>query len=321
MIFLTSSTRHLKLRCKKGKYSSDKYPSGEMRISVIDDVNDRDVFVVGSVLSDTNSLLELMILANGLTIKGARVNLIIPYLAYARQDKPEKEEPFAAKIVCDILKTADFDGAYVIDVHNVKLKRYFKFKNILPSEIFVKELSKLKNPVIIAPDKGGVRRAREAGNVLGCETACIEKERLVNGRTICERLKGKVKNRNALIIDDMIDTGTTIIEAAGLLKSEGVKDVYVAATHGLFSGNAIEKLEKSCIKKIFTTNTLSVNTDSDKIKIMNIGPLIEKLIRDHNYERKNNKALRGGPAYMGGDDAISGQERSGKKAWQSAASL
>ncbi|MEE8328763.1 MAG: ribose-phosphate diphosphokinase [Thermodesulfovibrionia bacterium] len=278
MIFLTSSARHLKLKGRKRNYSLDKYPSGEIKINVIADVNSGCVFIIGSVLPDANSLLEIMIFGDVLKERGLKVNIVIPYLAYARQDKQEGGEPFAARVVCNILRTVGFGKAYVIDAHNIKLNRFFRFINVIPVNIFSKEFSRINDPIVIAPDKGGVKRAKGMADFLSCEMACIEKARLGPGRAISLALKGNVRNRNALIIDDMIDTGGTIINAADLLKKNGAKDVYVAATHGLFSGNAIKKLEKSQIKKIVITNTLPLNVSSNKIKVVKIEPLIEKII-------------------------------------------
>lgn len=283
MIFLISSANHLKVKGRKGRYYLDEYPSGEIRITVTDDLKSRNVFIIGSVLSDPNSLLELMILADGLKVRGAKVNIVIPYLGYARQDKPELSEPFAARVVCNILNTAGFYRSFVIDVHNIKLNRFFRFKNVIPVNIFAKEFSRLKDLIIIAPDKGGVKRAEEMADFLRIRTASIEKERSESGKIRSISLKGDVRNRNALIIDDMIDTGDTVIKASDLLKENGVKDVYVAATHGLFSGNAITRIESSQIKKIIVTNTLPLKVRSEKIKVLRIEQLIEKLIKNSSH--------------------------------------
>jgi ribose-phosphate pyrophosphokinase len=278
MIFLASSAEHLKLKGKKGRYSLNTYPSGEIKINVTDKVNSRHVFIVGSVLSDANSLLEIMILADGLKVKGAKVEIILPYLAYARQDKPEKEEPFAARVVCTILKTTGFERAFVVDAHNIKLSRYFNFTNVIPVDIFAKEFAGITDPVVVAPDRGGIKRAKETADFIGCEIACIEKERMRTGEQVCTFLKGDVRDKNALIVDDIIDSGSTIIKAANIIKERGAKDIYVAASHGLFSGNAIKNLETSQIKKTIVTNTLSLKISSDKIKVVKIEPLIEKII-------------------------------------------
>ena len=280
MHFITSSAKHLKIKAKSGKYSLSKYPCEEMIVSVLDNVKRKKITIIANVVPDANSILELMMLADGLKVKGAKkVSLIIPYLGYARQDKPEKGEAYAARIVCMMLKAAGVDEAYIIDAHNPKLKRFFRFNNIIPLKIFEKEFSRLKDPVIVAPDKGGIARAKLFAKATGCKTAFISKERVGAGKTKTLGLQGNVESRNAIIIDDMIDTGGTIIKAAEMLRENGAKDVYVAATHGLFSGEAISKLEKSPIKKIIVTNTLPVKARSRKLKVLRIEPLIERLMK------------------------------------------
>jgi ribose-phosphate pyrophosphokinase len=261
-IYQTSSARHLRLSGNKGKYVMGRYPSAEMKITVNDDLHSGCLFIIGSVLAEADSLLELMMLGDALKERTSNVTVIVPYLAYARQDKPERGEPFAAKIVCNILRTAGFRKAYVIDIHNAKLNRFFKFRNAIPAEIFAPEFAVVKKPVVIAPDKGSVERAKAMADILNCELACIEKTRPVSGGKIQMRLAGEVEGKNALIVDDMIDTGGTIIEAAALLKRKGAGQVHVAATHGLFSGNAIKNLEKSHVRKIIVTNTLPIKVSS-----------------------------------------------------------
>jgi len=279
-IYQTSSARHLRLGGNIGNYVVDRYPSGELKIILKDDAHPGGVFIVGSVLPEAESLLELMILADALKERTSNVTIIIPYLAYARQDKPEKGEPFTARVVCNILNTAGFYTAYIIDAHNTRLYSFFSFRNVIPVDIFAKELSGITKPVVIAPDKGGVERAKEMAEILGSELACIEKTRVGNGREIHMHLMEEIDSEDALIIDDIIDTGGTVLEAADLLKQKGIKNIYVAATHGLFSGDAIKNLEKSNIKKIIVTNTLPLSVSSGKIRVVKIEPLIEGLIQE-----------------------------------------
>ncbi len=279
MIFMTSAAKHLKLKGRKGRYSVDTYPSGEMRINILDNVKGKKIYVIGSVLPDANSILELMILADGLKVKGAKVEIILPYLTYLRQDKPHKGEPFAARVICRILNTADVERVYVLDAHTTKLNRYFKFHNAIPLSIFANELSGIKDAVVIAPDKGGKSRARAFAKMIGCKVAYIEKKRLAPGKAKILHFKGDVREKNAIIMDDMIDTGGTVIKSADILLKKGAKEIYVAATHGLFSGNALQRLEKSKIKKIIITNTVPVKLKSRKLKIIKIEPLVENLIK------------------------------------------
>jgi len=275
---LATSARHIKgIRGNRKKLHLKEFPSGEMRIVISDDVAGENVFLVGSVLPDANSLLELLIAADLLKRKGSRVQLVILYFAYARQDKPDDREPFTAKIVCQILQTAGFEKTYVMDVHSAGLKRFLGFENVIPVDLFSKALARVKNPVIVAPDRGGVERAQAVARLMNAETACIQKERLGSGKVRSFNLEGDVKGHHAIIVDDMIDTGGTIIGAARLLKACGARDVYVVATHGVFSMDAITRLQASPIKAVIVTNTLPPVGRTPKIKVVKIEPVINSL--------------------------------------------
>jgi ribose-phosphate pyrophosphokinase len=279
MYLVGTSAAHIKVaKDKQVKYALKKYPSGEMRVDISTDVKGQYVILIGSVLPDANSLLELLIAGDALKRKGAEVSIIILYLAYARQDKPEKGEAFVARTVCRTLRMGDYKKAYVIDVHNVKLRRFFRFENILPLSAFEKEIAGTRNPVIVAPDEGGVGRARAMTELTGGDIAYIKKKRLGPGKARSLNLRGEVSGKHAIIVDDIIDTGSTVIDAARLLAARGAKDVSVIATHGVFSGGAVKRLEKAPIRKITITNTLPVNTDSRKIKVVKIEPLIEAIL-------------------------------------------
>lgn len=257
--------------------TATQFPGGEMRVDLPEEVSGKKVCLVGSVLPDANSILELLIAAEGLSDRGCRVRLTIPYLAYARQDKSTKKEVFAAKTVCQILQTAHTDGACVIDVHNEALKHFFHFENVIPEKTFRHAFSALNNPVIVAPDEGGIARARFMATRWKMDMATMDKERLGPGKTAIHRLEGNVRSKNAIIMDDIVDTGNTIIEAARFLRKEGAKAVFVGATHGIFSGNALEALERSDITKLFITNTFPIQPKPNtKIEVLSVEPDLEQ---------------------------------------------
>lgn len=249
-----------------------------MRIAMSDDVAGESVFLVGSVLPDANSLLELLMAADLLKRKGAEVQLVILHFAYARQDKPDEREPFTAKIVCRVLQTAGFEKIHIIDAHNVELRRFLGFENVIPIDLFRKALARVRNPVIVAPDRGGVERAKALARLMNAEAAFIQKERLGPGKVRSFNLEGDVKGHHAIIIDDMIDTGGTMIAAAKLLKACGARDVYVVATHGVFSADAITRLQSSPIKDVVVTNTLAPTGRFSKVKVVKIEPVINSLL-------------------------------------------
>lgn len=282
ILFLATSANHLReLRGERKRVIVKTFPSGEMRVVVPDDVGAERVVLIGSVLPDANSLFEILMAADLLKRRGAQVVLVLLYLAYARQDAPSETEAFSAGIVCRVLQEGGFERAYVVDAHSKNLSRFFKFENILPLGPFLDGLKRVENPVIVAPDKGGIERARAMARYMGGkETACIQKQRLGPGRVRSLRLTGDVKGRNAIIIDDIIDSGATLASAADLLHRHGTKSVHVAATHGVFSGDAVERLENSPITQVIVTNTIrpGTRTRSGKIKIIRIEPALNALL-------------------------------------------
>lgn len=277
--FLASSAKHLRgLDGTRKRLDLKTFPSGEMRIAAPDDVAGKQVFLVGSVLPDANSLIEILVGADLLKRRGASVTLVILYLAYARQDKPDEAGAFAGRIICRSLQSAPLDRAFVVDAHSPRLRRFFRFTNVLPLNIFSRELEKVENAVVVAPDQGGVERARAMARLLGTEAAYIEKKRLGPRRIKSIRLRGDVGGCNAIIVDDIIDSGGTIIGASKLLHDHGADNVYVAATHGVFSMDALKRLEASSIDKIIVTNTLSPGVKSKKIKVIKIEPEINAIM-------------------------------------------
>jgi ribose-phosphate pyrophosphokinase len=251
-----------------------------MRFTLPEDVRGRHLFLIGSVLPDLNSLFELLIAADGLKRGGAGVSLVLLYLAYARQDKPKPGEAFAAQIVCKMLDKAGFREAFVLDVHNVALREYFAFENILPLSIFKAVLAPVKDAVIVSPDEGGTERAKALADVMELGFASISKKRLGPGKSKTLDMKGDVRGKNAVIIDDMVDTGGTIIDAARLLKERGARDIYVGATHGVLSEGAVKRLEASPIRELIVTNSLPVKGPSKKIDVVNIEPLLESILAE-----------------------------------------
>jgi ribose-phosphate pyrophosphokinase len=276
---LTESARHIgRLKDVRIDYKAGRYPSGEMRVAVPPGLSGQRVYVVGSVLPDCNSLMELLFVANALKASGGKVVFVILYLGYARQDKPIQGEACGAEIVCSMLQGAQVEQAYVVDVHCLKLRRTFAFVDLLPVGVFEQALAGIENRILVAPDEGAVARTLDFAARAGEDTAYVRKQRWGPGRVTIARVEGKVKGKNAIIVDDIIDTGGTVVQAAGALIEKGADNVYVAATHGVFSGDAVERLEASVIKEILVTNTLPVTIRSPKIKVVGIEPLIEAVM-------------------------------------------
>jgi ribose-phosphate pyrophosphokinase len=278
---IATSAAHIKFADAACFYIDiDHFPSGEMRIRLPDEISGQDVRLIGSVLADGNSILELLMAAEGLHNRGCLVDLTILYMAYARQDKSSEKEIFAAKIICQILQIARADRVHVIDVHNTELQRFFAFENVIPAEIFRNAFSFLKAPVIVAPDKGALERADFIAKQWATDMAVMEKKRLGPGKSDVLRLQGNVRDRDVVIVDDIIDSGNTIMQAARVLRENGALAVFVGATHGVFSGNALDVLRESEIKKIVVTDTLPVHGKSNGIvEVFPIESELERISR------------------------------------------
>jgi len=282
--FLTRSTEYLSKTLKKNKIKIEKieyanFADGEKSYRLIDELDDGDVILIGSVTPNPESLFELLAIADLLKTNGPKnLKLVIPYLGYARQDRPaQKGEGSTGIMVAKIIKSLEPTAIEVLEPHSPlifqALGKQAKFIDAVP--LFVKALIKTPIDIIIAPDKGAVERATRLVKQLESkiETGFIEKFRPQPNVAVARLLHGDVRGKNVLIFDDMIDTGGTIIQAVKLLKKHGAKQISLAATHGIFSKNARDRLIHLPIKEIFVTNSLP-QTKHNKIKILDITPFI-----------------------------------------------
>jgi ribose-phosphate pyrophosphokinase len=276
----TKSAEHLTkgLKVRKGKLELKRFSDGEIYVVVKDDLKGKKADVVASLTARDESLLELIFILDALKRAKARINLVITYLCYARQDRTvRKGQALGSKIVCDMIKNYKPGKVSIIDVHNERIKKFLRFNNIILLELFAQRFKKKKDRVVVAPDKGAMKRAKAFAKMINADVAYLAKERLDHEVKISE-IKDSVKGKNAIIIDDMIDTGSTIIKAVKLLKDKGCEDIYVIATHGVFSADAVKKLEKQKIKKIYVTDSILQKKKSKKIEIISIKNILKKLI-------------------------------------------
>ncbi len=281
-LFYTSTCKHLanKINLKKGKFIVEIFSDGEIYVRVKENVKNKTVNVLASFFPPTDNLMEMALILDALKREKANVNLIIPYLGYSRQDRQvAKGEAVGAEVVCDIIKSFRPKKITVIDIHSPRLHKFMKFTNIVPLSLFAEKFKtnkKIKDFVVVAPDYGAIQHAKKLAKQLRCSAAFLEKQRKKHNIAEIIGIRGNVKGKNILIIDDLIDTGGTIIEAAKFLKKKGAEDIYVAATHGLFSGNAVKRLEKSAVKMIYVTDTIPQKKKSRKINIIPISNTINK---------------------------------------------
>jgi ribose-phosphate pyrophosphokinase len=269
-----------------------RFSDGEIRVQINENVRGADVFVIQSLTHPTNdSIMELLLLLDALKRSSAhRITAVIPYYAYARQDRKDKPRvPISAKLLADLIQTAGAHRVLTVDLHSAQIQGFF---NIPVDNIFalpvIYEYLKAKNIedlVIVSPDAGGVERARMLQNRLGGNLAIIYKKRPAPNVVETLDVIGDVSGKNAVIIDDIIDTAGTIVAAADMLISKGAKSVIAACTHPVFSGPAVERLKNSSIQEVIVTNTIPVDgKEFDKLTVISVAELIGEAIKRINIE-------------------------------------
>ena len=300
LLFTGNSNRKLadeicdKLNMPIGDALVGRFSDGEIKVKINEDVRGRDVFIIQSVCQPVNeNLVELLILIDAVKRASAyRITAVIPYYGYARQDR--KDQPrvaITAKLVANILTAAGANRVLTIDLHAGQIQGFFDIPldHLFAINVLVEyfESRKLKNLVVVSPDVGGVKTARAYAKKLRADLAVVDKRRVNDKKTEVMFIMGDVKGKNALIVDDIVATAGSIIEASEALKKSGARDIYVAATHPILSGPAIERIKKSKLKKILVTNTIPLekNKQIDKIEVLSIAPLLAEAIkRIHNEE-------------------------------------
>ena len=274
-----------------GKSEVKTFSDGEISLSLTESVRGADIFIIQPTSSPVNdNLMELLIMIDAARRASARrITAVLPYYGYARQDRKVKaREPITAKLVANLVVQAGARRVLGMDLHASQIQGFFDvpFDHLLAAPIladYFKNMD-LENTVVVSPDMGGVTRARGLAERLGVPLAIIDKRRPMPN--VCEimNLIGDVKDKNVIMIDDIIDTAGTIVGAAEALKERGAKDMYICCTHPVLSGPAIERIQNSCIKEMITTNTIKLPTEKhiDKIKILSVAPLIgEAIMRIH----------------------------------------
>jgi ribose-phosphate pyrophosphokinase len=267
-----------------------RFSDGEVMVEINENVRGRDVYVVQSTCAPTNdNLMELLIITDALKrASAATITAVIPYYGYARQDrKAAPRTPITAKLVADLITTAGVNRVVTIDLHAGQIQGFFNIPvdNLYAAPVI---LNYLKNRfsgeevVMVSPDAGGTERARAFAKRLEYSLAVIDKRR--SGPNVAEvmHLIGDVRNKIAIILDDMVDTAGTLTQAAKALKTNGAKSVFACATHGVLSGPAIERINASDIEEIVLTDTIpgnSGNVSTTKVRILSVADLLAEAIR------------------------------------------
>ncbi len=281
-----------------GRCDIRRFSDGEIFIEIGENVRGRDVYVIQSTARPVNdSLMELLIMIDALKRASAKeITAVIPYYGYARQDrKVAPRTPISAKLTADLLTAAGATRVVSMELHAGQIQGFFDipFDNLFASPVMLEHLRKELAPVsdrlvMVSPDAGGVERARYYAKHLDATVAVIDKRRTGPNVAKAMNIIGDVKGKVAVILDDMIDTAGTLTEAAGAVIDHGATDVYAAATHGVLSGPAIERINTSKIRQVLVTDTIPLPEaakSSQKIRQLSIADLLAEAIhRIHNYD-------------------------------------
>ena len=278
------------LGIRLGSAAVGRFSDGEVTVEINQNVRARDVFVVQSTCAPTNeNLMELLIMVDALKRASAeRITAVIPYFGYARQDRRPRSTrvPITAKVVANMLQTAGVSRLLTMDLHADQIQGFFDIPvdNIYASPVLLGDLQ-LKNYddlIVVSPDVGGVVRARAIAKQLDCDLAIIDKRRPRANVSEVMHVIGEIENRNCVIMDDMIDTAGTLLKAAEVLKQRGAKKVYAYCTHPIFSGPAIERIERGdALDEVVVTDTIPLSREAagcPKIRQLSVAPLIAETI-------------------------------------------
>ena len=271
------------------KASIKKFSDEEIFVEVNENVRGQDVYVIQSTSKPANdNLVELLVCIDALKRASAKqITAVIPYFGYARQDrKPGPRTPISAKLVANLITKSGADRVLTIDLHAGQIQGFFDIPvdNLYAAPILLEDIKKnydLDRTVIISPDVGGVVRARYIANRLNIGLAIVDKRREAANISEVLNIIGDVKEKNCILIDDIVDTAGTLTNAGEALLNVGAKTVSAYVSHGVLSGNALEKIKRSALKEIVTTNTISslLSEDKNKIRRLSVAPLIAEAVK------------------------------------------
>ena len=269
------------LKSKLVNSSIRKFADGEIYVEINENIRGNSIFIVQSVSSPANdNLMELLLCIDALKRSSAKnITAVIPYFGYARQDrKVVPRTSISAKLVSNLITKAGADRIVTVDLHAGQIQGFFDIPvdNLFATPIFARHARKKiksKKIVCVAPDVGGTERARALGKLLGVGLAIVDKRRPKPGQSQVMNVIGDVKNQTCIIVDDIIDSGGTIVNAAKALKERGAKEVYVYITHGVLSGDAVKKIKNSVIKNLVITDTIDNISKTKNVKNIEVLPI------------------------------------------------
>ena len=286
------------LRVPPGQARLRRFPDTEVSFQIDENIRGTDVFIIQPTCATTTGsvdqhLMELMIMVDAFRrSSAARITAVMPYYGYARQDRKDKPRvPISAKLVANVLGAAGTNRVLTMDLHKAQIQGFFDIPvdHLFAAPVIIEYLARLESPnlTIVAPDAGGAERARAYAKRLDAELAVIDKRRSDDGTAEVMNVIGDVSGRTCIIQDDIVDTAGTITKAATALKNNGAARVLACAVHGVLSGPAIERIEKSPIDKMIVTNTIPQATATaacNKIVVLSVARLLGQAIKSIHEE-------------------------------------
>ena len=278
------------LKLKLVNTNIKRFSDGEIYVEINENIRGNSIFVVQSSCTPANdNLMELLICIDALRRSSAKnITAVIPYFGYARQDrKVVPRTAISAKLVSNLITNSGANRILTLDLHAGQIQGFFDIPvdNLFATPIFARHIKRKirgNNLICVSPDVGGVERTRALGRRINSGIAIIDKRRPAPGKSEVMNIVGSVKGKICFIVDDIIDSGGTIVNAAKVLKEKGAKDVYVYATHAVLSGDAIEKLKKSSIKKLIITDSIDNShkiKKIPKIEVLSIASMMAEAIK------------------------------------------
>ena len=281
-----------------GEQSLRRFSDGEVAYQVLENVRGADVFVVQPSCPPVNeSIMEMLIMIDAFKRASARrITAVLPYYGYARQDRKDKPRvPISAKIVGDLLTAVGASRLLTMDLHAGQIQGFLNIPvdHLFAAPVILEHLATLglNDPAIVSPDAGGVERARFYAERLKANLAIIDKRRVVANEAEIMNIIGDVRGQEVVVVDDMIDTAGTLVKAAQALKDQGATRVYAAASHGVLSGPAIQRLRESPVEEVIVTNSITVTEGKriDKLTILSVASLLGEAIRSIHEETSVSK--------------------------------
>lgn len=284
------------LGARLGDALIDRFPEGEIQVQIRENIRGKDVFIIQSTCTPPNdNILELLILIDAAKRASAnRVTAVLPFFGYARQDRKDKPRvPITAKLIANLITSAGADRVLTMDLHAGQIQGFFDIPvdHLYAINITGQYLkkNKLKNLVIVSPDVGGIKMARAYAKLLNCQLAIVDKRRENASKTHAMHIIGSVKDKNVVIVDDIISTGGSVVEAARVLKKAGALDIYALIVHPILVGPAIKRINNSLIKKMIVTNSIPLAKEKRISKIKQLS--IEPLLADAIYRIHHNQSI------------------------------